>query len=475
MPAKRSRASMAHVADSPVEPSSKKAKTDAPSLSTFTKESITKLTYDELRQALRTFGESPGPISDATRPMYERMLLKRQQEETAAQEKAAAAPSQYASVLSPPTGKSSAAQRSAASSKASTAAAMETQAQSHLLGSPWSSSSQAASSLASPRPRTSTVSAAPTTFSSKTAKTSINARDTRGLVAATYTPLTSSGDINLAVIDQYADHLSQQGVAGVFVNGTTGEGVKFSVDERKDLVERWMSAASGKLSVFVHVGAESIKDAQEMAIHASEVGAHAIAVIAPTMFKPKTADHMVDYCAAVALAAPDVPLYYYHITGLTGATFSIEDFLDSAVTRISSFAGVKYSEADLAIFNSCRYHNDRTLHMMYGKDEQLLAALAMGANTFVGSTYNLYPKLYHAIAKAFENGRMDEARDLQVVSWRVIKILLRFGGVIPAGRCLLEHLGIAVGPPRVPDRAPDAAKVKLMIQELKATGLFQFT
>ena len=48
---------------------------------------------------------------------------------------------------------------------------------------------------------------------------------------------------------------------------------------------------------------------------------------------------------------------------------SIEDFLDSAVTRISSFAGVKYSEADLAIFNSCRYHNDRTLHMMYGKDE----------------------------------------------------------------------------------------------------------
>ena len=77
----------------------------------------------------------------------------------------------------------------------------------------------------------------------------------KGLVAATVTPMKANGEVNLPALDSYVKHLEKQGLAGVFVNGTTGEGLLMTSDERKAVAEAWM-AYKDKFKVMVHGGVQ---------------------------------------------------------------------------------------------------------------------------------------------------------------------------------------------------------------------------
>ncbi|XP_034036636.1 N-acetylneuraminate lyase-like [Thalassophryne amazonica] len=112
------------------------------------------------------------------------------------------------------------------------------------------------------------------------------------LIAATFTPLTDQGEINLEVIEPYLDYLiKKQGIYSIFLNGTAGEGMSLSVEERKLLAKHWCEKAKEKnVHVIVHVGCTSLKDSQELAEHAACIKADGVAVITPSFYKLKTAD-----------------------------------------------------------------------------------------------------------------------------------------------------------------------------------------
>lgn len=157
-----------------------------------------------------------------------------------------------------------------------------------------------------------------------------------GLIAAPHTPFDISGNVNLDVIDQIATLLISQGVKGVYICGTTGEGLNCSVAERKAVAERWVCAAQGELSITVHTGALSIVDTLELTEHAETLDIFATSVIAPCFFKPSSVDELVTYCSAVAAAAPSKAFYYYH-SGMSGVMFDMETFLQKADKEIPNF------------------------------------------------------------------------------------------------------------------------------------------
>src|SRR5436190_21825687 len=106
----------------------------------------------------------------------------------------------------------------------------------------------------------------------------------RGAIAAAVTPLAEDG----ATIDEdafasYLTFLSAHGVDGVLALGTTGEGVLFDVTERRRIAELFLEHR-GELLVAVHCGAQNTSDTVELAEHAAESGADAVAVIAPPYF-----------------------------------------------------------------------------------------------------------------------------------------------------------------------------------------------
>nr|KAF6291214.1 N-acetylneuraminate pyruvate lyase [Myotis myotis] len=243
-------------------------------------------------------------------------------------------------------------------------------------------------------------------------------KNLQGLVAATITPMTEHGEINLSVIGQYVDYLvEKQGVKNIFVNGTTGEGLSLSISERRRVAEEWVTKGRNKLDqVVIHVGALSLKESQELAKHAAEIGADGIAVIAPFFLKPQNKDDLTAFLKEVAAAAPALPFYYYHIPALTGVKIRAEELLDGIQEKIPTFQGLKFSDTDLLDFGQCVDQNrQRQFAFLFGVDEQLLSALVMGATGAVGSTYNYLGKKTNQMLEAYERKDFSSALNYQVL------------------------------------------------------------
>lgn len=293
-----------------------------------------------------------------------------------------------------------------------------------------------------------------------------------GLIAAPYTPFHPDGSINFDIIQKTAEHLQTEGVVGVFICGTTGEGASLTVDERMRLAEQWVADAGDKLAVIVHVGHNSIKEAQRLAAHAQSIQAHSIASLAPSFFKPASIKSLVSFCAAVAEHAPALPFFYYHIPGMTGVHLSMPDFLRSGSSRIPTLAGIKFSTSDLMQFRRCATLDDGRYTMFFGSDEMLLGAMAMGAEGAVGSTYNYAAPNYVKMMGAYQKGDMTTAKRYASNAVALVEVLLKYG-VMQAGKAIMKMRGIDCGDVRQPLTPLTLDQKQALYKDVCALSIFE--
>lgn len=103
----------------------------------------------------------------------------------------------------------------------------------------------------------------------------------KGLIDAPFTPMHSNGDINLDVIPAYADMLVKNGLKGVFINGSSGEGYMLTPEERMEVAEKWVASVPEGFKVIVHVGSCCLRESVALAAHAEKIGAWGIGSMAP--------------------------------------------------------------------------------------------------------------------------------------------------------------------------------------------------
>lgn len=302
-------------------------------------------------------------------------------------------------------------------------------------------------------------------------------RRLEGLIAASFTPYRN-GTVHPEGIPAYATALQREGVAGVFVNGTTGESLSLSTTERKEMAEAWLRSAPANFPVLVHVGHNSLPCAQALAAHAAKHGARAFSAMAPTFFRPDLAG-LVDFLAEIAAAAGEVPFYYYHMPSMTGARFPMEDFLRAAVKKIPNLAGVKYTWEDLEDYARAVRFDSGRFDIVFGRDEILVDGLGCGARAAIGSTYNAAAPIYLGVWRAWKEGRREQARELQLQARQMIEACRGTGwSDLPAIRALAaQRLGVEFGPPRAPlvavraeALAPIFRKVEKILTGLAQTG-----
>lgn len=295
-----------------------------------------------------------------------------------------------------------------------------------------------------------------------------------GLVAATFTPLTPEGEIHVDMVPRLVEHLVENGVSGIYINGTTGEGMALSVEERCCLAEAYVSAAAGRLKTVVQVGHESLAEAQMMAQHASELNVDAISATPPCYFKPASLDHLLDFLAPLVAAAPEQAFYYYHIPAMTGVAFDACEFLQEAEKRLDSLAGIKYSDTDLATLLACLQYGEGRYDILYGVDEASLGALATGCEGAVGSTYNFAARLYLRMWEAFRRGDWEAARKWQGRSVQLVRVLTERCGGRPGLKPMMALVGLDCGPHRLPQRDPQRGEIEELRQVLEAMGFYQW-
>lgn len=276
-----------------------------------------------------------------------------------------------------------------------------------------------------------------------------------GLIAATFTPMKDDGEVDLALIAPMTEAILQRGVQGLYVCGSTGEGLSLSSAERRAVAGEFINAAAGRVPVIVQVGHESIAEARELARHAAAHGADAISAIPPTYFSPTDVCVVVECARQVAAAAPEKDFFYYHIPATTSVNVPVAELVEQCLKTVPTFAGVKFSDPKAFELGQCVDRFGDAATFLFGVDEMLLSGLVSGAHGAVGSTYNFLAAEAHAVLEAFRGGDLDRARAAQGELTRRILAVTVHGG-LPALKAAMSASGVRCGPPRLPLKAVGA-------------------
>jgi N-acetylneuraminate lyase len=269
-----------------------------------------------------------------------------------------------------------------------------------------------------------------------------------------------------------AEYQKKTGVKGVFVGGTTGDSLALSMAERKSLAEAWAAPAKANGLLFiVHVGAESLADARDLAHHAEQLGADAVGAMPSVFFKPATVGALAQWLQHIGTAAPTLPLYFYHIPSMTGVNFKMLDLLkETEHMNIPSFVGVKYTglyePSAFPDFEQCLRYAGGRYEIFCGREEMTLEALSVGARGFIGSQFNFVADLYGAIAKAWPN--TTRARELQELGLDLLDVWGQVPKGVNGNRVVMGFTPVPVGPARLPNLQPDSATVHALSDRIRA-------
>lgn len=295
-----------------------------------------------------------------------------------------------------------------------------------------------------------------------------------GLIDAPFTPFFENGEVNYEVIPAYAAMLAKNGLKGVFINGSSGEGYMLTTEERMKLAEAWKAASPDHFKVIVHVGSCCVKDSKKLAEHAQKIGAWGIGAMAPPFPKIGRIEELVKYCEEIAAGAPQLPFYFYHIPAFNGVFLPMVKFLEAVDGRIPNFAGIKYTFESIYEYNQCRLYKNGKFDMLHGQDETILPQLAMGgAKGGIGGTTNYNGKELVGIIEAWEAGDLELARERQNFAQEVINVICHFRGNIVAGKRIMKLIGLDLGKNRTPFQNMTDEEEAQMKKELEAIHFFE--
>ena len=257
--------------------------------------------------------------------------------------------------------------------------------------------------------------------------------DHRPLVVAAVTPLTDDGAaLDLQAVTPYVTFLEAHGADGVFACGTTGEGVLLSLDERQRVAAAFRSAVSGAL--VVHAGAQNTRDTVALAAHASEIGADAVAVIAPPYFA-LDADSLTTHFVAAARAAAPLPFYCYAFTAKSGYPLPVE-VIRRIGESVDNLAGLKVSESP---FERVEPYLELGLPVLIGSEPLIADGIARGALGTVSGMSAAFPDVVRAA--------LDAADDAATARLRTLRSAMeKSGQFVAAAKHVLGMRGITVGP-----------------------------
>ena len=262
-----------------------------------------------------------------------------------------------------------------------------------------------------------------------------------GCVIPTVTPLDKKQRVDTDSLENLTEYLIRKGMPCLYPNGTTGEMLLFSVEDRKRIAETVVRKAAGRARVYVQTGAMSLEDTIALSRHAAMIGADGIGVVTPSYFKMED-EALIRFYGNVARSVPeDFPIYLYGIPQC-----AVNDISVSAAARVAAecpnVIGIKYSFADMGKMLAMTEIRNGTFSVL---------TMCSGGDGTVSGNAQIIPEHYAALGKAIEAGDAKLARRLQrratmfngiLMAENNIscyKVMLKYEGII-AESCMKEPL-----------------------------------
>lgn len=289
-----------------------------------------------------------------------------------------------------------------------------------------------------------------------------------GVIPALLTPFTADDRVDVPALEKLIQYELDGGVSGLYVTGSTGEGISMTEEERQLVAEVSVKTVAGKIPIIVHVGATATGVCQRLAHHAEKIGAAAVASV-PPFYYAVGAKGVEDHYRLIGQASK-LPLYIYNLPGATGVNVGTD--LISRLFHDGVIHGLKFTASDMLAFRDIIDACEGKLNVISGPDELFLPFLVMGAQGGIGSTYNPMPRVYVNLFNAFKAGNLKRAQELQYFIDRYVLVLFRYG-VMAGVKATMGWMGVEVGEPRRPIVPMTAEQKANLRKELDAMNYFE--
>jgi N-acetylneuraminate lyase len=268
----------------------------------------------------------------------------------------------------------------------------------------------------------------------------------RGIFVAMYSAYDEAGEVSNARVKGLAKSYLNTGVKGLYICGSSGEGILQTVEERKKVLESVMEEVGKDLTIIVHVGANSTKESVELAIHAEKCGAAAVSSVPSIYYRlsePSVERHWQEMINSITL-----PFIIYNIPQTTG--FHLSQTLFKKMAAQHKVIGIKMSGESVFELQQFKANAGKEFLVYNGPDEQYLGGRTMGADGGIGGTYGVMPELFCALEVFVKIGHLQTAQELQFHINEIIQKLLSYPSLYGACKYILSLRGIHTGKPRLP-------------------------
>ncbi len=260
-----------------------------------------------------------------------------------------------------------------------------------------------------------------------------------GATCASITPMLQDGSVDYESVEKLLVYLVENGIHCLYPNGTNGESLSLTAEERFRIAELAVQAGKEKSVVYIQCGAATVEESYRHVEHTRKIGADGAGLMTPVFFPTDYAALQQYYKKALTLAK-DLPVYVYNIPSRTGNDMPVKLF-GELTNRFSNLLGMKYSSPDLMRLQEFLEAGTRKQDVLIGNDNLALPCLVLGGNGYVSGPCAVKPKLYTKLYSAFVDGNLQEAMQAQ----HDIRVFLNsIAGIpeIPAIKYMLSRKGI---------------------------------
>jgi 4-hydroxy-tetrahydrodipicolinate synthase len=230
----------------------------------------------------------------------------------------------------------------------------------------------------------------------------------KGSLVAIVTPMNADGSLDMAAFRALIDFHIEQGTDAIVVVGTSGESPTVDVNEHELLIQVAVDHAARRIPIIAGTGANSTKEAIELAAFSKKAGADASLTVVPYYNKP-TQEGLYQHFKAIAEAV-DMPHILYNVPGRTVADMSNDTVLRLA--QIPNIVGIKDATGNIGRGSELLLRAPKDFAIYSGDDASTLAMMLLGAHGAISVTANVAPKLMHDMCVAALNGEIAKAREI---------------------------------------------------------------
>lgn len=291
-------------------------------------------------------------------------------------------------------------------------------------------------------------------------------KNLKGIFSALLVSFNADGSINekgLREIIRY--NIDKMKVNGLYVGGSTGENFMLSTAEKKEIFRIAKDEAKDEVALIAQVGSVNLQEAVELGKYATELGYDSLSAVTPFYYKFSFAEIKNYYDTIVAETGNN--MIVYSIPFLTGVNIGVEQF--GELYKNPKIIGVKFTAGDFYLLERVRkaYPN----HLIWaGFDEMMLSAAVLGVDGAIGSTFNVNGVRAKQIFELAQQGKIEEARQIQHVTNDLIEGILS-NGLYLTIKELLKLDGVDAGYCREPMTKELTPEKIAFAKELKAKYL----